>query len=212
VAKGDLHKLGIFSTPLFIFEKVDLGLDADLKKQLLDEREKSPGLTRHNVGGWQSRPDLSQRPDLCYQGLMQAVVDRLSASIIMLAEEADLVAPEPLRYDVHAWATVMRDGDYMIPHDHSDAHWSIVYYVDAGDTDLAAHPESGGLTLVDPRRAGRPMPGIDLFPARFLVKPRTGMLVIFPAWLQHYVHAYRGQRPRIAISANLTVLPPVAPA
>ena len=48
--------------------------------------------------------------------------------------------------------------------------------------------------------------GLDLFPQRFMVKPRTGALVVFPAWLQHYVHAYRGTRPRLAISANLVML------
>jgi len=206
VTAGSLHKLGIFGTPLFIFEKVESPGNAELVTRLLEERDSSPGLVRGNVGGWHSAPDLAQRAELCYQALFQGIVDRVSASIIMLCEDGDQKAPEPLRYDVHAWATVMRDGDYMIPHDHADAHWSIVYYVDAGDTDLPDHPESGGLTLVDPRRGGRPMPKLDLFPAALHGQAAHGALVVFPAWLQHYVHAYRGKRPRIAISANLTML------
>jgi uncharacterized protein (TIGR02466 family) len=206
VTAGALHKLGIFGTPLFIFEKVESPGNAEVVTRLLEEREKVPSLVRNNVGGWHSAADLAQRPELCYQALFQGIVDRVSASIIMLCEDAEQKAPDPLRYDVHAWATITDDGDYTILHDHGDVHWSAVYYVDAGDTDLTDHPESGGLTLVDPRRGGRPMPKLDLFPSRFMVKPRTGALVLFPAWLQHYVHPYRGKRPRIAINANLTML------
>jgi hypothetical protein len=29
-------------------------------------------------------------------------------------------------------------------------------------------------------------------------------LLIFPGWLLHYVNAYHGKRPRVAISANFT--------
>ena len=36
---------------------------------------------------------------------------------------------------------------------------------------------------------------------------RTDMLVVFPGWLQHYVHPYRGTRPRIAIACNVTMSP-----
>ena len=38
------------------------------------------------------------------------------------------------------------------------------------------------------------------------------MLVIFPGWLMHHVHAYRGARPRVAISCNLTLAGAPAPA
>jgi len=78
----------------------------------------------------------------------------------------------------------------------------VVYYVDAGDE---APEPSGQLSFVDPRRSGRTIPDLTLFPTSFDLKPRTGALVIFPGWLQHHVHPYRGQRPRICISANLTM-------
>ena len=58
----------------------------------------------------------------------------------------------------------------------------------------------------DPRRGGRPIPGLESG-ATFTIRPRTGMLVVFPGWLQHYVHPYRGTRPRIAIACNVTMSP-----
>ena len=116
-----------------------------------------------------------------------------------------------MRIGVHAWAMVMRNGDYTIPHDHSEVHWATVYYADAGDADEAAHPASGLLALVDPRHGGRPMPGLEsLLGTTFTVLPRTARLVVFPGWLLHYVHAYRGQRPRVSISCNV-IFEPAAP-
>jgi hypothetical protein len=97
---------------------------------------------------------------------------------------------------------VMRNGHYVMTHDHGDVHWSVAYYVDAGD-DLPA--PSGRIAFVDPRRSGRTIPELDLFPSTFDIAPRTSALIIFPGWLQHYVHAYRGERPRICVSCNLTM-------
>jgi hypothetical protein len=53
------------------------------------------------------------------------------------------------------------------------------------------------------------MPGLELLGTTFTVPARSGRLVVFPGWLQHYVHSYRGQRPRVSISCNL-VFEPVA--
>jgi hypothetical protein len=99
---------------------------------------------------------------------------------------------------------ILERGDYVVLHEHGEAHWSTVYYVDAGDDDAA---ESGLLAFVDPRRGGRTVPGVDLFPTTFTVRPRTGSLVVFPGWLQHYVHPYRGSRPRVSISCNVVMEP-----
>ena len=55
------------------------------------------------------------------------------------------------------------------------------------------------------------MPGLEnLLGTTFTVLPRTGRLVVFPGWLLHYVHAYRGQRPRVSISCNV-VFEPTSP-
>jgi hypothetical protein len=135
---------------------------------------------------------------------MQTTVSCVGALVAELAR-GEAEAPPPLpryRYGVHGWAMVLERGDYVVLHEHGEAHWSTVYYVDAGDDDAA---ESGLLAFVDPRRGGRSVPGADLFPTTFTVRPRTGTLVIFPGWLQHYVHPYRGSRPRISISCNLVM-------
>jgi uncharacterized protein (TIGR02466 family) len=196
--------LALFATPIFTFsDAAEPALDRELSERMVIESETSPGITRSNGGGWHSVPDLSQRPEPCFQDLMRRVVARVQAVFFELAR--DQGAPIDLRYrfGVQAWAMVMRPGDHTIVHDHAEAHFSVVYYPEAGDADLDRHPESGKLCFVDPRRGGTVISGIDLFPSQFSVTPATGQLVVFPGWLQHFVQPYRGMRPRVSISCNV---------
>lgn len=178
-------------------------VNRDVTARLVAESVSVPSISRSNVGGWHSQPDLALRPDASFRSLIQYIVTRVRETVDSLAQEQGRSMP-PMRIGVHAWAMVMRDGDYTIPHDHADAHWSTVYYPDAGDADEAVHPDSGLLALVDSRHGGRPMPGLDLLGSTFTARPQTGRLLVFPGWVLHYVNAYRGRRPRVAVSCNVT--------
>jgi uncharacterized protein (TIGR02466 family) len=196
--------VALFETPIFTFP--DAGnpeLDAELTRRMVAESDRAPGIARSNSGGWHSVPDLSQRPDACYQDLMQRVVARVQEAFFEIARIRDAAVVQRYRYAVQAWAMVMRHGNHALVHDHAEAHFSVAYYPDAGDADLALHPDSGKLTFVDPRRGGMVIPGVDLFPSQFAIEPRTGLMVVFPGWLQHFVQPYRGGRPRVSISANV---------
>ena len=59
------------------------------------------------------------------------------------------------------------------------------------------------LEFLDPR-AGVEMvtaPG-DPYGEPIRIRPETGLMVIFPSWLYHWVHPYAGEASRIAISFN----------
>jgi hypothetical protein len=176
-------------------------LNRDVTTRLVAESCSVPSVHHSNVGSWHSK-NLAGRPEPCFRNLLQCIVERVRETVQSLAQEKGQTLP-PMRVGVHAWAMVMRNGDYTMPHDHSEVHWATVYYPDAGDADEEADPASGLLALVDPRHGGRPMPGLDFVGTTFTVLPRTGRLVVFPGWLLHYVHAYRGQRPRVSISCNV---------
>jgi len=180
-------------------------INRDLAARLVADSVSIPSVHHSNVGGWHSQ-NLAGRPEAGFRTLLQYIVTRVRETVEGLAQERGQGLPS-MRIGVHAWAMVMRNGDYTIPHDHSEVHWATVYYVDAGDADEEAHPESGLLALVDPRHGGRPMPGLELLGTTFTVLPRTGRLAVFPGWLPHYVHAYRGQRPRVSISCNMVFEP-----
>lgn len=197
-----MESFALFPTQLFVFDLPDLdAVNRELTERFLAERSSSPGVQRSNVGGWHSVPDLAQRPEPCYRTLLSAIVNRVDESVARLSHAAG-APPQRWRYGLHGWAMVLDDRDYVILHDHGEAHWSSAYYVDAGDE---AEEPSGYLAFLDPRRGGRAIPGLDH--TTFTVRPRTGMLVLFPGWLQHYVHPYRGRRPRISISCNVVMEP-----
>ncbi len=95
---------------------------------------------------------------------------------------------------------IMERGDYTLLHDHAPADWSSVWYVDVGQEG------SGQIDMVHP---GRPPGGVlvDMFPSLASFTPVSGMLLVFPGFLQHYVHPYTGETPRISVSMNARVMP-----
>jgi uncharacterized protein (TIGR02466 family) len=196
-----LDRFDLFPSPVFVFL---LGgeLDAEATALLVAESTTTPGIQRSNHGDWHSIPNFAQRPEPCFRAIADRIVQHVRGVIITLAG-----ATPPPRFGVsaHGWAMVMNDGDYATVHDHAEAHWSAVYYLDAGETD-PERSESGVLALVDPRRASVRTPGFDLG-STFTIRPKTGMLVIFPGSLQHFVHPYRGARPRVSVSFNLVARP-----
>jgi uncharacterized protein (TIGR02466 family) len=195
--------VSLFATPIVMIDLPTLAATNDeIARHLLAEEHSAPSWQRANVGAWHSAPDLSRRPEPCFHALIRSVVDAVGSTVTALASDAGVAAPPAFRYAVTAWAMVMRKGHYVTTHDHGDVHWSAAYYVDAGDDRPAP---SGRLAFLDPRRSGRTIPGLTLFPSMFDLAPRTGALVVFPGWLQHYVHAYAGDRPRICVSCNLTM-------
>lgn len=201
--------IALFSTPVVVFDLPGMeSVNTEIAATLFAEEQAVPSWQRANVGGWHSAPDLSLRSQPCFRALMRAVVDAVGRNVAVLAREAGAAQLPAFRYAVTGWAMILRNGGYVTTHDHGDVHWSVAYYVDAGDD---APAPSGRLAFLDPRRSGRTIPELTLFPSTFEVVPRTSALVIFPGWLQHYVHAYRGERPRICVSCNLTMDVPAPP-
>jgi len=102
----------------------------------------------------------------------------------------------------HGWANVYRDGDYCLPHSHTRATASLVYFFDPGDTD-ATDPDSGRFSIMDPRFT-RCCPLEEGCVTNAIHCDMTpGSLVMFPGLSVHMVGPYHGQRPRITFSWNI---------
>ena len=119
-----------------------------------------------------------------------------------------------MTWRANMWANINKRGHGNEFHSHPGSFWSGVYYVDDGG--IAADPSLGGeLEFMDPRGPGPAMyapqlafamPGGLSVGANETVPPRTGRLVMFPAWLLHQVRPYRGGAERISIAFNLSLL------
>jgi uncharacterized protein (TIGR02466 family) len=176
-------------------------MNQELRELILAEEGSYLTLGRSNIGGWHSRPDFLNRPEAAVAALTTWVTWVVSQ---MVHATTGLGAFKG-QLSVSAWATICREGAYHAPHSHPGSAWSGVYYVDAGVFN-PNRPLSGVLEFLDPRVGVEAVntPG-DLSGDPVRVRPESGLLVVFPSWLYHWVHPYAGQSPRIAVSFNVAL-------
>lgn len=79
------------------------------------------------------------------------------------------------------WGLIYKKGEYAVEHDHYPAIYSFVYYVNCppGASPLKFHGYS--------------------------IKPKNGMMTIFPSNLKHWVPKHKINSERVVISGNLNV-------
>lgn len=177
-------------------------LNATLAATILAAEASSPGVVRSNVGGWHSGtaflagtaegvPELRARLEAFVAELLRTVLDPVPAAL-------------PL-FRLEGWANVLRAGQYHSLHSHPSATWSGAYYV-TGNPDAGVPGHAGRLELVDPRPGtGVTHAGSSWLYGRLLINPGPGQMVVFPGWLQHYVHPVAGDEPRISVAFNVVV-------
>jgi uncharacterized protein (TIGR02466 family) len=205
----------LFATPLVKFDVPDgAALNVELRKAI-EQREKShPSTQKSNLGGWQSSWDMDRWGGTSAIQLLafaRNVANRMTTDNQGAAGKGPYPGYFAVTWLGNMWANVNRSGHANEFHSHPGAYWSGVYYVDDGGID--ADPSLGGeLEFMDPRG---PMPLMNAPHLRIAgslsagttekVRPKSGRMVIFPAWLLHQVRPYNGTAERISIAFNLTV-------
>lgn len=167
-----------------------------LRKIILEREKSDPGVRQSNVGGWHSTADLWDWPNPEIQELcawVKRAAEDMTATVVPV-QPGDQIVAEPYG---GAWANVLRDGGYNKVHNHPGAVWSAVYYVASGNP-YPDPPGNGNFEFMDPR------PG-NLHGGKEILAPEPGLLMVFPAWLNHYVNPYHGESERISVAFNLTV-------
>ena len=205
----DIAVQGLFATPVAAVLLPDAAArNQALLATILDRRAQTPSVQASNAGGWHSDRDIAawggrearEVLELAQQVATQMVADRNGQAL------------RP-RWIVQAWANVNGPGDGNISHYHPGSFWSGTYYVDDGgcadDTSMG-----GEFEMLDPRGPGPGMyaPGIKFAGtdgasagSGETIRPRPGLLFLFPSWLFHQVRPYRGTRLRVSMAFNLGV-------
>lgn len=205
----DFTVRGCFSTPVATLELPGGGaLNAELRAVILARAAATPGARHSNLGGWQSSWDFDQWGGAAGRTVLAAaieVADRLTSD--------RSGKPVPVEWKYNAWANVNRAGHANEFHTHPGAFWSATYYVDDGGID--ADPSLGGeFEMQDPRGVAPAMyapllafalPGGQSAGAAELIRPKAGMMIVFPAWLSHGVRPYAGKAARISVALNLSL-------
>jgi uncharacterized protein (TIGR02466 family) len=191
-----------FITPIVAYPWPDSeGFNAALRALILAREKETEGLRRSNVNAWHSANDLFAWEAPCIAELRR----RAEAFAIALMREVAVVqnAPRTFGFRFEGWANVLRQGGYNTVHDHPNSVWSVVYYVDGGET-TPDKPMSGKLEFVDPR-TGANMIHLEhtLMHGRTAIDALPGLMIGFPSWLKHFVHPYFGTKERISIAFNI---------
>jgi uncharacterized protein (TIGR02466 family) len=203
-----LQIVSLFATPIVLIDLPDAPtLNADLRRTILEREKSHPGTEHSNLGGWQSEWDMDRWGGAAAIKLL--AVARNSANKVTTNRQGQ---PVVIAWKANMWANINRTGHGNEFHSHPGSFWSAVYYVDDGG--IEADPSLGGeLEFMDPRGPGPAMYAPQLafgsaglsVGANEVVRPRTGRMVMFPAWVLHQVRPYRGTARRISIALNLSL-------
>jgi uncharacterized protein (TIGR02466 family) len=194
--------ISAFATPLVNYRWPDSAALNQALAELIERAARShPGIQKSNVGGWHSTLDFINWDVACVREL-RGRLSRFSVELTRLflrPEDEDAV----LSFQLDAWANVLHRGEYHSLHNHPNSFWSGVYYV-SDNPSIPEHPMSGKLELVDPRPSASSAyaESSTLF-GKLLLNPVAGQMLMFPSWLQHCVHPYFGDTPRISIAFNV---------
>ena len=200
---------GLFATPVAALEVPGAAaVNAELEAAILRRRAETPSVQASNAGGWHSDRDILE-----WGGPRAGEVIELAKGVAgqLTADRAGkLVRPA---WTVQAWANVNALGHANVAHYHGGAFWSGTYYV--ADGGCGADPALGGeFEMLDPRGPG---PGMYAPALKFAgedgasaggaetIRPKPGLLILFPSWLVHQVRPYRGSGTRISIAFNLSL-------
>jgi uncharacterized protein (TIGR02466 family) len=183
------------------FDQID-ELNKGLMRVLREVCQPTGG--RHSgQGGLRSKENLFYNASPEIQTLKRMIAGAFDAGLKHMIPGADRYPPAALGFSLIGWAYILREGDYVSPHVHPEATIVGTYYVRCPGA--ARKPAEGlppgGLVLMNPAPATPMMNHSGLaFPTVEPVVPREGLLVMFPSHIPHYVHPFRGNGERIAVS------------
>ena len=209
VARMNVAVRGLFATPVAALEVPDAAVrNALLLATILKKRSEMSTVQASNAGGWHSDREIAvwggpQVGELLE--MAKELANRMTA-------DRDGKPKRPV-WSTMAWANVNGPGDANICHYHPGAFWSGTYYVEDGG--CASDPSLGGeFEMLDPRGAG---PGMYAPSLKFsgedgqsvgaaeTIRPRPGLMILFPSFLFHQVRPYRGKGLRVSIAFNLSL-------
>lgn len=201
----------LFSAPFLRLQWPDAtGLNEQLKSLILDKSIAVDSVRQSNKGGWQSAKDLQNWNEACVERFLAMAALAISKITSSCVGE-DVARELEGEWKISAWANVNRYSNYNGLHAHVGGFWSGVYYVSAGKANDSCSQE-GWISFRNPTIAPlaisnlQPPPAIaGIFRTKFNVKPLDGLMLLFPSWLEHYVHPYFGVEPRISISWDATM-------
>ena len=194
------HIQTLFPTPLVTFTVDDFeALNRDLLAEIAKRRKSEPGEVKSNRKGWHSAYDLFRRKEPAHARLAAVIRAAVDQATRKLAPNADL---SRLRMECDGWVNVNPTGGYNTPHDHPGNLWSGTYYVVTPSSGEPGDP-SGRIEFIDARSGlADNLVNAPFTASKCGIRPKPGMLLLFPANLLHWVHPNAAAEDRVTIAFN----------
>ena len=112
---------------------------------------------------------------------------------------------ENYKYDIYfneSWFHIGSKNSVHETHLHPSCSWCGIYYVDSGDTN------DGETVFCSPVQRNHMDFGTRYLDSKLQerIKPENGLLVLFPSYLSHFQSLYTGDKDRIVVAFNMSVL------
>ena len=201
----------LFATP-FVVDRVQSpeGIRV-LRETILAEKARDAGVQISNLGGWHSNTQMIDWGGEAARALAFKAMQMADASTVNVSKDKG----HEYDWKPEMWANVSTKGNANQYHTHPGSYWSAVAYIDDGYEGSSEPGLGGELQLCDPRMPMIRMASIDLRikdasgiveSNEPLLRPQTGLIVMFPSWLQHAVRPFYGSGTRISVAINLVAV------
>ena len=178
-------------------------LNPELLAAIAGWRREDPGLASSNRLGWHSSRGLFRRGEAPFQVLQHQIRSALANGVRRYWRDFD-----PARFGMacEGWVNVNGQGAFNTPHEHAAFHLSGCYYVSVPSE--SADDSSGALEFINPAGAGAAAfpNGAPLVEPKMRLRPRAGMMVIFPSHVLHWVYPNQDAADRVSIAFNMRVV------
>ncbi len=163
------------------------------------------GLKAHPIGqtlrgGTQTNVSLDRSDDPAIQAFFKAIDAPIRAYIAGLGQGDDAMRGRPHGEGYRlsgSWSVRLAPGGHHVDHLHHSGWISSAFYVSL-PASVRAEGDAGSLRFGHPGTATKPA-----VEAEFRLKPRPGLLALFPSYMWHGTEAFDGDEPRLTIAFDL---------
>jgi uncharacterized protein (TIGR02466 family) len=186
----------LFPTPVGIFDLENNVICQDYSNLVLDMYQKERVVGKTNAA--------TTLDNLHTLDNFKNLLDLINPVVAKFSEETLGLEPESLLMTA-MWSNIRYSGSKHHIHQHPNSFVSGVIYLSVPNDAI----EPGNLFFVDPRPAKNMMHGIytnqsPISDRTWWYTPKTGIMILFPSWLEHGTDEYYSNSsvPRISLSFN----------
>ena len=189
-----------FSTPIWTDEIENYkNLNESLSQYIFSEKNNDPqGDKKSNISGWHSKHFNLQNESI--KNFIKSINPKIGGAISDMGWD---IKNQTVKI-TNMWSIINKQNSFNERHHHGNSALSAAYYV-------KADKDSGNIVFYDPRPAftfSHPDNSHvnDLNAQIKSITPKSGMLILFPSYLEHSVEPSKSDQDRIVISFNISLI------